>query len=545
MNSEIKKLQFEINKLRKQNIEKQKQIKYIPLNIISNNLYINNSLNNKTPSKKISYNNSRYNSFMKYNQNHNNSSLSLNFKPKKIKSYKKFPFKKGMFSYKNSLKHSNPYNYKYNITSNKYNYKGSNNNSLLSANLKLNLDNDDNENNLSQNIINHGRIYSSSSFDLNKYKITDKNINSLMKSNRNISLPSILSKNTIPKANTNNNISHIFHKNTNTLQNNTLLLNNIYNKNKLLPRNQNSMDTIKISPIIPNLKEQNSNSLIIIDDYNNMPSNTNNKKRKIYDHYLNNPKNEKESRRMIIEYIKILNRQNHKNNQKYIHGNIDSILEKNNISKKVLNKEYIAKEFNSMNIFSNSNIINRNNKTFSELNLNKSYLSSSLLNNFNNSVMSLNNNVLSKNFHSPIKNNINNFLINMNDEKTDKINMIKFLSTPKIMNLYFLNNKYKYIFFLCPNILSYINGVESYIFKFIDIRNLKPMGGFDLIKVNLCSINNKNPNNFFIETFDGKKHRNYEFETSSKDMASEYVKSINYLSQLEKCKIYNYKKITD
>ena len=46
---------------------------------------------------------------------------------------------------------------------------------------------------------------------------------------------------------------------------------------------------------------------------------------------------------MIIELIKVLNRQNHinNNNQIYMHGEVDSILEKNNISKKVLNKEYI------------------------------------------------------------------------------------------------------------------------------------------------------------------------------------------------------------
>ena len=42
MNSKIKRLQYEINQLRKQNSEKQKQINFIPLNIISNNLYINN-----------------------------------------------------------------------------------------------------------------------------------------------------------------------------------------------------------------------------------------------------------------------------------------------------------------------------------------------------------------------------------------------------------------------------------------------------------------------------------------------------------------------
>ena len=112
------------------------------------------------------------------------------------------------------------------------------------------------------------------------------------------------------------------------------------------------------------------------------------------------------------------------------------------------------------------------------------------------------------------------------------------------MNLNFLNNKYKFICFLCPSNISYIKGIESYIFKFVDIRSYKLIGGFDLIKVNLCSINNNNQNNFYIETYDKKTHRNYEFETSSKDIASQYVKYLNYLCQLEKCKIYNNKNIT-
>ena len=157
--------------------------------------------------------------------------------------------------------------------------------------------------------------------------------------------------------------------------------------------------------------------------------------------------------------------------------------------------------------------------------------------------MNVNNKVLSKNFQSPIKNNIKDFLTNMNDEKKDKINMVKFLSTPKIMNINFLHKKYKYICFICPNNISYINGIESYIFKFLDIKSHKLMGGFDLIKISSCSINNKKQNNFFIETYDGKTHRNYEFETNSKENALYYIKSINYLSQLEKCKIYNNKSI--
>jgi hypothetical protein len=45
MNMELLKLQKEVRELRQQNFERQKNIRYIPFNIISNNLYINNSLN--------------------------------------------------------------------------------------------------------------------------------------------------------------------------------------------------------------------------------------------------------------------------------------------------------------------------------------------------------------------------------------------------------------------------------------------------------------------------------------------------------------------
>ena len=556
MNSEIIRLQHEINQLRKQNLEKQRQIKYIPLNIISNNLYINNSMNNKFLSKTNSNKNSKYNSFINKKKNLNFTSSSFNYNSKKNnKSYGKLPFRKGMFSYKNSLMNSTPMSFKNsNISYNKINYKGSNNNSLLSANLKLNLESDDNynNNNISSHITNHGRISSSSSFDLNKYKITDKNISSLLNSNRNIkvSAPNIQPNKPIRKVQTNYFINNSFHKRPNANNSNGLMRNNVVGK-KSVPSHHNSMEMLKISPIIPKLlnKEQNSQSILAIDDYkdsSNLLSNKNSKKRKIFDHYINNPKNEKESRRMIIELVKVLNRQNHinNNNQIYMQGDVDAIFEKNNISKKVLNKEYILpKEFNSSSLFHNA-IINKNNKASGDLNLNKSSLSNSMINNFNDSVMNLNDKVLLKNFQSPIKTNINKFLTNMNDEKKDKISMIQFLSVPRIMDLNFQNNKYKYICFLCPNNICYINGIESYIFKLVDVRSYKLMGGFDLIKINYCSANNNNQKNFFIETYDGKTHRNYEFGTGSIDIASKYVKSINYLSQLEKCKIYNSKNIT-
>ena len=168
-----------------------------------------------------------------------------------------------------------------------------------------------------------------------------------------------------------------------------------------------------------------------------------------------------------------------------------------------------------------------------------------ILNNLNSQIIS---NTFNSNFSkikSPKKKtnikNINKFLNDMNDFTNDKINLIKFLSVPRILELIFMEKKYKYIFMLVPNRLSYIKGIESYIFQWNDINQNIVAGGFDLVKVNSCCINNQNNKNVLIETFDGVYHRQYQLITESNDIASHYVKSINFLSRLEKCKIYNKK----
>ena len=135
--------------------------------------------------------------------------------------------------------------------------------------------------------------------------------------------------------------------------------------------------------------------------------------------------------------------------------------------------------------------------------------------------------------------NITKFLKDMNDITKDKISMVKYLSIPRIMDLIFLEKKYNFIFMLRPNLLSYIKGLESYIFQWADIKTKKTVGGFDLIKINSCCINYKENKNILIETFDGEYHREYELITESKNTAENFVKSINYLSRLEKCKTYN------
>ena len=209
---------------------------------------------------------------------------------------------------------------------------------------------------------------------------------------------------------------------------------------------------------------------------------------------------ENESRKMLIDDLKPLQNKDLNKNE------MNDVLKNNNISPKVLNQQMV------------------------------------LNNDINNSYSIASN--LSKVEEPKKKTNLKNvqkFLNNMNDVTKDKINMIKFLSIPRMMKLNFLEQNYKFIFMLMPNSLSYIKGIESYIFQWNDISTSKVVGGFDLLKVNSCYINYQNNKNIFIETFDGINHRQYELLTKSSDIASLYVKSINYLSRLEKSKIYNKK----
>ena len=241
---------------------------------------------------------------------------------------------------------------------------------------------------------------------------------------------------------------------------------------------------------------------------NNLNNNLNNII-KIKNNFEGKTNGENESRRMIVEFLKVL--KHNENNRE-----INNILKLNNISNKVLNQQ---KDF--------SKLINYTNRS-----LNNSYAS-----------------LYYKKIEMPKKKtnikNINKFLSDMNDITNDKIKMVKFLCVPRIMELIFMEKKYKYIFFLVPNQLSYKKGIESYIFQWNDIKKRKIIGGFDLIKVNSCSIKYPNDKIILIETFDGVYHRQYELITSSNNIASYYVKSINYLSRLEKCKIYNNKYLCD
>ena len=430
-------------------------------------------------------------------------------KIKSFQSYKQNPkITQGMYSYKRNINNpnnnlSNSYESK-NITkinsseiSNKLNIN-TNKNHLLFPNLKLNIDNT--ETSSLRTLTNNDNISNNfplmSPINLNKYKIVNEPYNK----NKSIDM-----------GNTFNNTNY----NYDFLKYNNIIINNIQQQPKYKPRsneiiNINSKRTSKHNSFQYNNINENLNNINSNYNYNIntiKSSNIIEQGIKINNYFVGKNKYEKESRRMIIEYLKILKIQ--ENNK----SKINNILKNNNISYKVLNQKKIIYNIN----------------TYPNQSLSYSNVSA-----FNN-----------KNIESPRKKynikNINKFLNDMNDITNAKINMIKFLSLPRIMDLIFMEKKYKYIFMLVPNQFSYQKGIESYIYQWKDIKTRQLIGGFDLIKINSCCINYQNDKNVLIETFDGVYHRQYELITISNDIASNYVKSINYLSRLEKCKIYNKK----
>ena len=480
-NREILRLKKEIQELRQKNISTQNTSYHKNINsLYNNNIWRNsNELNNKNnfmiQSQKGKINNNIY-------KNH-----YRNF-------YLKAPFKQGLFSYKTSLNNTDN-----NTIINKKNKTNSTNSSLiLSSNIQLNFDEDDGNNNFNNISINK----SISTIDLNKYKINVNNNNS---KNSNLINPNA-SNTTITSLN---------------------------NKNIKGNNNIQSIEMLKFSPIQSKTKNCISNSLIIID--NDMTSQSfikQDETNKIATKYMrkfiedetyfkNKKKYEKESRRMCIEYIKILMKDKNKS--------ISNIFLENHFSQKILQQT-------KLNNNNNNNNINNNN------NLNTSYKINkypNLFENPSNIIPPTLTNSINYNKRANLK-TISNFVKDMKqNENKDKIDMIKFLCIPRKLKMIIQNNSYDFLFILCPNKLSYLNGIESYIFKWMDLKTEKYVGGFDLIKVNHCSINNNSPNKFSIETFDGNNIRNYDIDCTSLNLCYCYVKYINYLSQLEKCKLFN------
>ena len=466
------------------------------------------SIHNKIDFSYIQRNNKFNNKTMIVNKKYINTSKNIRLKNSYMgigmnQNKPKLRLQPGMFSYKtrkssnfsNSVESNNSIEkHNFSLISNKVtSINSSNKNQSLFPKLKLLLDNAEissiktltnNENNISNHFQNH------SAMNLNKYKIMNYSLPQQVKS--------------MDAINVDNNAFN----NTNYYYNDSLKYNNIIINNINQPSIKLNTDEIQQKPKQERRITSNLTRFVNKPKLVNYKNEKNNNGFLIKNIFASKSKAENESRRMIIEYLKVL-KQKEKNSSKLV-----NILRNLNISDKVLNQQKLINI--NLNIYTMSN---QNSRFF--------YLKSRKKIKFPGEATNLR--------------NISKFLKDMDDITNDKISMVKYLSVPRIMNLIFNEKNYKFIFMLRPNQFSFLKGLESYIFQFIDIKTKNIVGAFDLIKVNSCCVNYKDQKNVLIETFDGEIHRKYELITNSNNDASIFVKSINYLSRLEKCKIYNKK----
>ena len=444
----------------------------------------------------------RYNRGPSTNKNKNKPSKqkmanTINYKINIFNSYllrkKNLKILPGMFSYKRKIskKNSNDniknLNKSYN-SSDKHNIQNKKNKNNINYSNFVNNNNNNNKNNI---ILNNIKSLVDNTESSSIISLSNNDCNSIQPSFfSSVNLNKFKLLNDANIKNRSMDMGNIFdntHYNFDFLKYNNIIINNIQQP-KIRSRSNEIMH-------INNKKNKKKKAKKKAKNENNIDDDSISKEIKVKE-----AKAENESRKMLIDDLKPLQNKDLNKNE------MNDVLKNNNISPKVLNQQMV------------------------------------LNNDINNSYSIASN--LSKVEEPKKKTNLKNvqkFLNNMNDVTKDKINMIKFLSIPRIMKLNFLEQNYKFIFMLMPNSLSYIKGIESYIFQWNDISTSKVVGGFDLLKVNSCYINYQNNKNIFIETFDGINHRQYELLTKSSDIASLYVKSINYLSRLEKSKIYNKK----
>ena len=300
---------------------------------------------------------------------------------------------------------------------------------------------------------------------------------------------------------------------------------------------------------------------------NNIPPSESNLQMILYNKKLENIKNQKnsdflfknfyqkESRRMIVEYLKILV------NSKKNPIPLKELILNQNIHNLVLLKPISAKEKenNSLN-----NTINTQNKSIDNLNL----TSDKKINPFSINESPKSHNLMessSKNsFHDQEHEQnsfkiLNNFLNDMDDESKDKISLLTFISTPRIMNMIMSKGqKYSYVFYCSPTNISCLYGIETYIFKWNECKNFNLVGYFDLINVENCYLDKDNRKIFDIVLNSNNKNENsknndkmsidennsnyYCIETESEEIAINYVNSIIFTSQLVKYRIYLNKK---
>ena len=244
-----------------------------------------------------------------------------------------------------------------------------------------------------------------------------------------------------------------------------------------------------------------------------------------YNYYNDSAKYEKENRRMIIELIKVKLGLKKNNNIR-----VKQFLEENKISLKVLNQRLSQKEYeNEIHNNNNSNLNSLNNKeVFGEekklvylKNLDNYFPSHSST--ITTEIMQTNNNKINKVFD--IENS-------MNYKNRKKTNILNFLLTPRVLNLIEeLGEKQKYVFLISLDEIFYLQGKESYIFMWKNMENNEIENEFNIKLIKNCEVNKTFSNRFVIkvENEEFEENSNYEIETPSEEICNYYIICINYL----------------
>ena len=426
------------------------------------------------------------------------------------------PFKKGIFSYKKRLNFNNNNNNS-NINNNRStNLSQSSNHNVSMLNtegggvLKLNFDKVDNVNSDNGDNGNSNNIHLfqsknvKSSVDLTKYKILQSNDGDINNNNNNNNL--LLSSPTLQKNMSLPSYQLSFKSSSNDIVDNfgMIGLSPIMKKNELTLGNTN--------------RAEGNNKVV--------KENT--------DFYKHKQKCFLESRRMMVEYVK-LSLHKEKGNT------IEQVLKEHNISDKILQQEVTPNNNNSnSNSYSSSHKTQQQQQSSNFLSVTQSphtVLFQTPSSHFNN-----NNHPRNTNAH-----NIHKFISEIsNDNSSDKLTYINFLSTPRIMNLHMSSTHIQpYIFLLSPNSSAYTYGIETYSFRWLHLHNSSYYGNFDLIKLISCASRSSQSHSHLFELIITNKGntedtRSLIIEAPTDEICNTYIKSLNYLAQLVKCKIYQH-----
>ena len=434
----------------------------------------------------------------------------------------KAPFKPGIFSYKKKGDFSQENNRPSSRTKNLSKFNSS---MLSSQDIKINfLDEGD-----SMSIVDSGvKHFNNSSLNLNRYKITTSKTpvpndqHNMIKINvlpnksmiqRNLSMPDAVMK----QRDSSSNIRSL-------------------KQYKINNDNTTELSPIGMSPSIEVRNPKNINNITQIVNSNSTSSNIINQPviyvaKENTSYFKSRPSNERESRRLMIEYVKLIKKQNSSKS-------ISSILSMNNYSSKILQQDQVSQS--NKNIAQSSNFFSGNQSPNTFLfSPNPESLPNPL--NLNSKPQPQPNISIYSNMTDGTK-QYSQFLSDITDDSKEKINLINFLTTPRVMNLLTKQNERQaYIFLLSPNTSSYVYGIESYAFRWIELKEGKSYGNFDMIKMVSC-LSVKDSYNQFEITVGGvgeEEERSYLIEASTREMCDNYIKCLNYLSQLIKCKIYH------